>query len=265
MSDISSVTKYFPTVNEGFITTVGGAGVTAGGASVPFTSVSGLTNGSVFVGIVEPGQTNEQVFTGTVNTGTSAIDDVVWTRGSNADHAAGVTVVDYVTGTAINMMSAGFLKEHGQDGTHGALTVTSLTSSGALSGTDLTATGTTALATLSTTGAFTAGAKIVPKVTSLASGATLTPTSDTANVFVCDALAANTTIAAPTGTPANGQGLMLRIKDNGTSRTISWNAAYVAIGVTLPTATTASKKLYVAMRYNAADSVWDVLSVGRQA
>lgn len=264
MSDVSSATKYFSTVNEGFISTVGGAGVSAAGSSVPLSNMSGLTNGSVFVGIVEPGQTNQDVFTGTVNTGTQAIENVVWTRGPKAAHAAGVTVVDYISGTTINLMTKGILKEHGQDGSHGNLNVTSLTSSGAISGTSLTATGNAALSTASTTGTLTLGGKVVPKVTSLASAATLTPTSDTANLFVCNGLAVNTTIAAPTGTPADGQGLMLRIKDNGTARTIAWNAAYVPVGVTLPTATVANKKVYVAARYNAADSCWDVLSVGRQ-
>lgn len=118
MSDVSLVTKLIPTVNEGFTTTVGGSGVATGGATVPLTNVSGLTNGSVFVGIIEPGQTNQQTFTGTVDTSGSQITGVVWTRGSNAAHAAGVTVVDYVTGTAINMMGKAFLTEHSQDGTH---------------------------------------------------------------------------------------------------------------------------------------------------
>lgn len=78
------------------------------------------------------------------------------------------------------------------------------------------------------------------------------------------ALAQNVTIAAPTGSPTNGQALLYRIKDNGTTRTISWNAVFRAIGITLPTATTANKTMYVSARYNTLDTKWDVLSVGRE-
>lgn len=67
------------------------------------------------------------------------------------------------------------------------------------------------------------------------------------------------------GAGFDGQSIILRIKDNGTIRTINWHADYRAIGVTLPTATVASKTLYLGIRYNAADSKWDVLAVGKEA
>jgi hypothetical protein len=130
MSNVSGATNYFPTVNEGFATTVGVGGVSSGGTTVPLTSVTGLTNGSVFVGVIEPGTTNQQVFTGIVNTGGSSITGVVWTRGANVAHAAGVTVVDYVTGTAINLIVTGILKQHTQAGAHTGLTTDTLTTSG---------------------------------------------------------------------------------------------------------------------------------------
>lgn len=121
-SDVSSVTNHFSTAAEGFITTTGGS-VNAGAATVPLNSTSGLTNGNVFVGIVEPGVANkEQTFTGIVDTSGSQITSVVWTRGTNTAHSAGVTVVDYVTGTAHNMTTKGILVEHSQDGTHGNIT-----------------------------------------------------------------------------------------------------------------------------------------------
>lgn len=118
MSDVSSVTSHFPTVNEGFITTVAGSNVSSGGTIVQLASVSGLTNGTVFVGIIEPGLPNQQVFTGIVDTGGSQITGVEWTRGTNTPHVIGTTVVDYVTGTAMNMMNKGIQVEHNQDGTH---------------------------------------------------------------------------------------------------------------------------------------------------
>lgn len=117
-SNVSSVVKHFPQANEGFITTLGST-ILSGAATVPLTTTSGLTNGSVFVGIIEPGVVGkEQTFTGTVDTSGTQITGVKWTRGSNTGHNAGVTIVDYVTGTHLNIMSKGMQREHNQDGTH---------------------------------------------------------------------------------------------------------------------------------------------------
>lgn len=122
MSDLTNVVKFFPTANEGFSTTTSGI-VTAGATTVPLNSMGSLVNGSVFVGIIQPGDaTSQQVFTGTVNTTTLSITDVVWTRGNSVDHAIGSQVVDYVTGTALNMIAKGLLVQHKQDGSHSNIT-----------------------------------------------------------------------------------------------------------------------------------------------
>ncbi|AON96877.1 hypothetical protein BI081_gp230 [Mycobacterium phage Tonenili] len=68
-----------------------------------------------------------------------------------------------------------------------------------------------------------------------------------------------------TGTPTQGQPWLLRFKDNGTARALTWGAAYRAIGVTLPTTTVANKTLYVGGFYNATDAVYDVTAVGQEA
>lgn len=129
MSDVSAVTKYFATANEGF-TGVLATTISSGAGTVPLTSVAGLTGGSIFVGIIEPGLTNQQVFTGEVDSGGSQIVNVHWTRGTNNPHTAGVTIVDYVTGTAFNMLTTGILKEHAQDGTHANITPDSIANAG---------------------------------------------------------------------------------------------------------------------------------------
>lgn len=129
MSNVTSVTQHFSTSNEGFVTTTSGI-VLSGATTVGLSSTSGLTNGSIFVGVIEPGATKQQVFTGVVNTGSSSVTGVKWTRGTNADHAAGVTIVDYVTGTDHNMMTKGILVEHDQDGTHKDVTADSLVVAG---------------------------------------------------------------------------------------------------------------------------------------
>jgi hypothetical protein len=117
MSDVSAVVNHWPTAHEGFLTTLGSS-ILSGAATVPLTSTSGLTNGDIFVGLIEPSLTREQTFTGVVDTGGSQITGVKWTRGTNADHSAGVTIVDYVSGTYINMYTKGLLVAHNQDGTH---------------------------------------------------------------------------------------------------------------------------------------------------
>lgn len=104
-----------------------------------------------------------------------------------------------------------------------------------------------------------------PSTQETTSTATLTVTSDTKGMAILTAMAVNTTIASPTGTPVQGQKLTIRLKDDGTSRTLTWNSIFRAIGVTLPTATTASKTLYVGCIYNSTDTKWDVVAVNEEA
>jgi len=107
--------------------------------------------------------------------------------------------------------------------------------------------------------------RINPRVSSAASAASITPDISTYDQYALTAQAANLTINAPTGTPVDGNKLLFRILDNGTSRTLTWNATYTVIGVTLPTATTANKTTYVGCIYNAAATRWDVIAVTLQA
>lgn len=107
--------------------------------------------------------------------------------------------------------------------------------------------------------------RVTKRVFSVADAATLTIASDDYDGAKVTALAQAMTIAAPTGTPTGMQGLLIRIKDNGTARALTWNAAFRAIGVTLPTTTVISKTVYVGCIWNAEDAKWDVLAVGQQA
>jgi len=107
--------------------------------------------------------------------------------------------------------------------------------------------------------------RIDPRVVSAASASSLTPSVATADVYAYTALAAGLTINAPTGTPVDGDKLMFRLLDNGTSRALTWDVTYTVIGVTLPTATTISKTTYVGCIYNANNTRWDVIAVTTQA
>ena len=102
------------------------------------------------------------------------------------------------------------------------------------------------------------------RVQTVTSSATVTPVS-TNDLVIITAQAAGLTLANPTGTFTEGQALMIRIKDNGTARTIAFDTNYRAIGVTLPTTTVISKTLYLGIIYNATDGKWDIVGYNLQA
>ena len=111
--------------------------------------------------------------------------------------------------------------------------------------------------------------RINPRVVAAGStSGTLTPNGDTTDVFNAFGLTGAITVDTPSGTPVDGQRLMLRFEDNGTGRGITWtttSGAYRAVGVTLPTTTVASKITYVGCVYNSTDVFWDVIAVATQA
>jgi len=107
--------------------------------------------------------------------------------------------------------------------------------------------------------------RIDPRTLSTASTATLTPDISAYDQNNLTAQAAPLTVAAPIGTPVDGNKLIIRILDNGTARAITWNATYTVIGTTLPTTTTLSKMLYVGCIYNSTNTRWDVVAVTTQA
>jgi hypothetical protein len=107
--------------------------------------------------------------------------------------------------------------------------------------------------------------RIDPRVVSATTASTLTPDVSAADQYAYTALASGLTINAPTGTPVDGDKLIFRLLDNGTTRALTWNATFTVIGTTLPTATTASKMTYVGCIYNAANTRWDVVAVTTQA
>jgi len=100
------------------------------------------------------------------------------------------------------------------------------------------------------------------QVVSIASDTTPNPTGWAyENEYYLTALAGNITeVAAPIGTPVNGNTLMMRIKDDGTARTIAWNAIYKGFSQTLPSTTILGKEMYLGFIYNSASSKWDLLS-----
>lgn len=104
--------------------------------------------------------------------------------------------------------------------------------------------------------------RINKRIGTEASSGTSTPTADTVDQWNVTALAVADAFAAPTGTPVDGQDLIIRIKDNGTARALTWNAIYRASSdLALPSTTVLSKTLYLGFRYNAVDAKFDLLAV----
>lgn len=111
--------------------------------------------------------------------------------------------------------------------------------------------------TISSTSTLT-NKRVTSRIGTEASSATSTPTADSVDQWNITALAAADAIAAPTGTPTDWQALILRIKDNGTARALTWNAIYRAsTDLALPSTTVISKTMYCEFLYNSADSKWD--------
>ena len=107
--------------------------------------------------------------------------------------------------------------------------------------------------------------RLTARVQSVTSSATVTPNADTDDLVIITAQAASLVIANPTGTPTEGQALLIRIKDNGTARAISFGSEYRAIGITLPTTTVLSKTMYLGCVRNVADTKWDVIGLSQEA
>jgi hypothetical protein len=108
----------------------------------------------------------------------------------------------------------------------------------------------------------------LPRVYSVASISAITPNINLYNEYAITALATGLTINAPTGNPVDGDKLIFRILDDGSSSTgfsITWNVPpYTAIGVSLIYNTTKNKTLYVGCLYNANNTRWDVVAVSQQ-
>jgi hypothetical protein len=109
-------------------------------------------------------------------------------------------------------------------------------------------------------------ATVNPRVASTASSAAPTPNADTTDLYILTALTdATATFGAPTGTPAAGQKLMVRITDSGGPRTLAWNSGTggysASTDLALPLTTTASKTMYLMFVYNATGTAkWNLLA-----
>lgn len=105
---------------------------------------------------------------------------------------------------------------------------------------------------------------LIPNVQEIISSATVTPTFENDLVKIT-AQSTAVTFSNPTGTAIEGKDLMIRLKDNGTAQSVSFDTKYRAIGVTLPTTTTINKTTYIGIIYNLTDDKFDVIGVTTEA
>ena len=218
------------------------------------------TNGAVAIldeGTSITGGVKTINFVGASVTATNSGDDVTVTvagGGSGTVTSVAATVPSFLSVAGSPITTSGTL----------AITLSGTALPIANGGTGATTLAGASIATYSGTETLT-NKRIDPRVTSAASASSLTPDISVSDVYAYTALAAGLTINAPNGTPLDGDKLIFRLLDNGTSRSLTWNGTYTVIGVTLPTATTISKTTYVGCIYNANNTRWDVIAVTTQA
>tara|TARA_R110000868_G_scaffold77041_2_gene221045 strand:- start:524 stop:2122 length:1599 start_codon:yes stop_codon:yes gene_type:complete len=111
---------------------------------------------------------------------------------------------------------------------------------------------------------FNSKASYTPRVQTVTSSATVTAIS-TNDIVTITAQAVGLTLANPTGAFVEGQSLIIRVKDNGTARSIAYGTNFRAIGVTAPTTTTANKTTYIGCIYNSTDTKFDIVGTCTEA
>lgn len=105
-------------------------------------------------------------------------------------------------------------------------------------------------------------ARIKPRVGTTTSSGTPTINTDLYDIYTITAQAAAITSFTTnlSGTPDDGQKLIISITDNGTARAITWGSSFEASGtISLPSTTVISKRLDVAFIWNAATSKWRIM------
>lgn len=120
-------TDKFKKAKRRFSTTIDVGGTTSGATTIALVSTTGLDTDTAITLVLDPGLATEEVVTGVVS-GSTIINCVRGKEGTIAQaHTAGAAVAMYFTETHWDDLIDGVLVEHKQDGTHGAVTATSVT------------------------------------------------------------------------------------------------------------------------------------------
>lgn len=111
----------------------------------------------------------------------------------------------------------------------------------------------------------TSALSFIPVVQYETTGSTITPAVEI-NCLDITALASAVTIANPRFYGVNFQKFMIRIKDDGTARALTWGTAYVAGGFPLPTTTILSKYMTLGFQYCTANALnkWQLIGFAQE-
>jgi hypothetical protein len=109
--------------------------------------------------------------------------------------------------------------------------------------------------------------RITKRVTTITSSNAPTINTNNCDCVTITALgtAVSTMSTNLSGNPNNFDSLIFRIKDDGVARSLSWGSAFTAMGVALPTITTAGKVTTVGFSYDSVGSAWGCLAVATQS
>lgn len=104
--------------------------------------------------------------------------------------------------------------------------------------------------------------RVTKRVVSTTQSATPSVNTDNGDIFEITALAQAITSMTTnlTGTPVDGDVMMVQITDNGTARAITWGAKFASFAAALPASTVVSTMLPVLFQWSAASSVWNCMS-----
>lgn len=270
------MTNYFRKYKSLHSTTLSTSISTGTSETITFASVSNVptdTEVTVTIDRVDSAgtatATKMERITGTI----SGSNLTSYTRGvdysTEQAHSAGAVVEMVWNAADWNQAVDGLLIEHNQTGTHKTAAVTTLKATGAevTTGTEdgkIVTPKALADAGISTTASSTTtftNKRITKRVGTSVSAATHTINSDSYDAYTVTAQAEAVTFAAPTGTPTQGQTLIIRLKDDGTARGITWNGIFRDGDVALPSTTVISQTMYLGFMYNSTDTKWDLLAL----
>lgn len=241
--------------------------VDAGVAYVPNTSFDETDSDSIkFWEAVIAGTTGARTLSISANSSGQTRNDIICvmvdtgaTPDNTASNVGSLIVVDGIPGAGVPATPSNYLKIAEVEVVNGAATIADekitdtrvqLTIKDAF-----TPASSSAIQTLS-------NKRITKRIGTTASSTTPTPDADLYDQYNITALAAGATFGAPTGTPTHGQSLVIRIKDNGTARSLAFNAIYrFSTEMTAPTTTIINKTLYLGFIYNTTDTKWDCVAI----
>ena len=282
MAYATSVSEYLFEAKARWAGQIGSGGVSdASTQTIPLASTTNLTNGRAYVATINRVDANgvkqntwETVIG--VLSGSNLTNCTRGVEGTAGAWDAGIVIEILFTATHFNKLIDFLGVEHDADGTHDATKIVKMTGNQTIAGvktfssspivptptTDMQAAtklyvDTTVSVTPTSTTTFT-NKRITKRITTITSHATPTINTDDCDAVTITAQAEAITSMTTnlSGTPTNFQPLIIRIKDNGTARAITWGASFEAKGVALPTTTVISKVLTVGFLYDTVTSKW---------